>query len=494
LSRFLTESLTMTLDIQPAQQACSGTCANCHRAADAESALIIDETLLARFGGLGPRYTSYPTADRFHEGVTEAAYANALRERRQRSEEPLGLYVHIPFCRTICYYCACNKIGTKRVEHAQPYVESLFTEIDRVCHELGERQRVSHLHLGGGTPTFLPDELMAVLIRRLRDRFEFADEGEYSIEVDPRTVDPQRIVTLRSLGLNRISLGVQDFDEQVQRAVNRLQPWDKTRDLIHAARKVEFASINVDLIYGLPRQTPLTFEATVDRTIELGPDRIALYHYAHLPHLFKPQRRIDEVSLPASADKARMFEHAVRRFEAAGYVHLGLDHFAKADDELAAAQRQGRLHRNFQGYCSHDSGDLIGFGVSAISSVGRVYAQNDKTLPGWHTAVSDGRLPVMRGIELDDDDLLRRAAIQALMCNFALSWDRVEHDFGAQACDRLRQAASGLADLRNAGAVTVDRQGVRVLARGRLLVRAVAMAFDRYLNQDGAGTRYSRIA
>jgi oxygen-independent coproporphyrinogen-3 oxidase len=459
-----------------------------------ETPLVIDAELLRRFGGRGPRYTSYPTADRFHEGCGAETYARALADRRTRADEPLGLYIHVPFCRTICYYCGCNKIGTKRTEHAQPYLEALLREIDLVSALLGGRQKVSHLHFGGGTPTFMPDELLERLLSHLRDRFDFAEDGEYSIEVDPRTVDGARMHRLRALGLNRVSLGVQDFDPEVQRAVNRIQPHALTEALIHAARHAGFLSVNVDLIYGLPKQTVETFARTVAQTAALQPDRVALYHYAHLPGMFKPQRRIDEQALPSPAAKARMFEDAVRGFEAAGYHHLGLDHFALAHDELAVAQREGRLHRNFQGYCSHDSGDLIALGVSAISSVGGVYAQNDKTLPGWLDALSHDRLPIVRGIELDHDDHIRRGIIQDLMCSFAVERNKLEERFGPSGAAVFDATRPALAEFEEAGVIRLDDRGLTVEPAGRLLVRAVAMSFDSHLQRNRSIERYSRIA
>ncbi len=457
--------------------------------------LVIDAELLERFGGHGPRYTSYPTADRFDERVDADRYSRALVERADRRGESLGLYVHIPFCRVICYYCACNKIGTKHVEQSTPYLEALRREMDLITDRTGRGQPVRHLHFGGGTPTFMPDAELAQLFDAMRDHFEFADDGEYSIEVDPRTVGPQRIRALRDMGLNRISLGVQDFDPTVQAAVNRIQSYEQTVALIDAARDSGFRSINVDLIYGLPKQNPESFRETLRKTIAAAPDRIALYHYAHLPTLFKPQRRISEADLPSSEAKAHMFETAVSMFEGAGYLHLGLDHFAHENDELAIAQREGRLHRNFQGYCSHEAGDLIALGVSGISSVGDVYAQNDKVLDGYYRRIERGELPVVRGIALDEDDFVRRDAIQSLMCDFSLHWDALDARLGIDSRKWLADAREALSPLAEAGAVRLDERGIEVLPRGRLLVRAVAMAFDRHLAERAAGgVGYSRIA
>jgi len=456
--------------------------------------LVIDNELLHRFGGRGPRYTSYPTADRFDDRVGAERYAQALVARAGRRTDPLGLYVHIPFCRSICYYCACNKIGTRHVSQSLPYLAALEREVASVTALTGSGQAISHLHFGGGTPTFMPDQELGSLVDMLGRAFAFRDEGEYSIEIDPRTVSPQRVRALRAMGFNRVSLGVQDFDPAVQAAVNRIQPYRETVELIDAARAAGFRSINVDLIYGLPKQHHAGFQETLRKTIAANPDRIALYHYAHLPALFKPQRRIAEADLPSSEEKARMFETAVTMFEDAGYRHLGLDHFARDDDELAIARREGRLHRNFQGYCSHDSGDLIALGVSAISSVGDVYAQNDKLLDGYYRRIERGELPAVRGIALDADDFVRRDAINALMCNFRLDWDALDALRAIDSRRWLADAVQALAPLVEAGAGKVDERGVDVLPRGRLLVRAVAMAFDRHLAQAASGASYSRIA
>lgn len=456
--------------------------------------LEIDHALIERFGGRGPRYTSYPTADRFQAGFDPGDYLHALLERGARPRAALGLYFHIPFCQTICYYCGCNKIGTKRQERSAEYLDVLMTELDLVGSVMGAGQTISHLHFGGGTPTFMLDSEFTTLFDAVRRHFTFDPDGEYSIEVDPRTVSPARIRTLRELGLNRISLGIQDFDPVVQRAVNRIQSYEDTRALIDAARDCDFASINVDLIYGLPRQTVDGFERTLALTIAAQPDRVALYHYAHLPQLFKPQRRIDEADIPPADVRAQLFDLAVRRFREAGYLYLGLDHFARADDELAVAQREGRLHRNFQGYCSHDAGDLLALGVSAISAVGSVYAQNEKTLDAYYRRVCAGELPVAKGLHLDFDDFVRRDIVQSLMCNFRLWWPEIEAKHGVRGPEYFRDEITRLVPMHEAGAIRIDDNGLTVLPRGRLLVRAVAMAFDRYLHTAPAAGTYSRIA
>jgi len=454
----------------------------------------LDPALIERFGGRGPRYTSYPTADRFSGSFDPAQYTQALLERAGRRLAPLGLYLHVPFCRTICYYCGCNKIGTKHQEKSSQYVTALQREIELVTMLIGRGQRISHLHFGGGTPTFMLDEEFAKLFEVIGSRFELAGDGEYSIEIDPRTVTPKRLWTLRALGLNRVSLGIQDFDPEVQAAVNRIQPYEETRALIDAAREAGYHSINVDLIYGLPKQTVEGFKRTLELTIDAAPDRVALYHYAHLPHLFKPQRRIHEEELPSAETRSQLFDLAVHMFRAAGYVYLGLDHFARVDDELAIAQREGRLHRNFQGYCSHDSGDLIALGVSSISAVGSVYAQNEKSLEAYYARLMQGELPIARGITLGYDDFVRRDVIQSLMCNFRVWWPEVEAKHGIVASQYFADALGELAAMHEAGAIRIHADGIEVLPRGRLLVRAVAMAFDRYLKHAPSGATYSKIA
>ena len=463
------------------------------RTAPGAGTIEIDPALIERFGGRAPRYTSYPSADRFHAGFGPADYRDAIIERGARRDNPLGLYFHIPFCRRICYYCACNKIGSRHQESSAQYLDALDTELQLVGGLLGSRQLISHLHFGGGTPTFMLDEELERLFGLIDRNFDRAADGEYSIEVDPRTVDRQRLRLLRDIGFNRVSLGIQDFDEEVQKAVNRIQPYEETLGLMQAVRDHGFRSMNVDLIYGLPKQRIEGFERTLDRVLAAAPDRVALYHYAHLPQLFKPQRRIHEEDLPDAGTRAELFALAVARFRGAGYVYLGLDHFARYDDELAVAQREGRLHRNFQGYAAHDAGDLLAFGVSAIASVGDVYAQNDKGLPAYYARLAEGELPTVRGIRLDADDRIRRDAIQALMCDFRLDVRALEQRHGVPA-GYLDEALERLAPMDRAGAIRIGPDGVEILPRGRLLVRAVAMQFDRYLREAPAAGTYSKLA
>lgn len=455
----------------------------------------ISEQLLQRFDVNGPRYTSYPTADRFVEAYTADDYARALRHRSQGQVSllPLSLYVHIPFCESLCYYCACNKVITKHHDRGAHYLDYLTREVTLHVAQLGSGQSVSQLHLGGGTPTFLSDDELARLMAMLRAHFNLVPGGEYSVEVDPRTVDADRLQALARLGFNRISFGVQDFDPEVQKAVHRIQPAARVFELVEQARHIGFESVNVDLIYGLPRQTPESFARTLVQVQALRPDRIALYAYAHLPERFKPQRRIVAAELPDAASKVSMLASALAAFEQAGYVYIGMDHFALPDDALAVARQQGRLHRNFQGYSTQPDCDLIALGVSAIGRVGATYSQNAKTLDEYCDRIDQGRLPVTRGLALGRDDLARRAVIMALMCQGQVLFESIELawalDFGRYFASEMAQ----LAVLQEQGLVTIDAQGVQVTSEGWYFVRAVAMVFDRYLQADRHRAKFSRI-
>jgi oxygen-independent coproporphyrinogen-3 oxidase len=376
---------------------------------------VITPQLLARFDVPGPRYTSYPTADRFVEAFGEAEYVQALHQRQLGTvgkQLPLSLYVHIPFCESLCYYCACNKIITQHKERAAEYLRYLSKEVELHTQHLGRGQAVSQLHLGGGTPTFMSDEELGQLMAMLREHFKFVPGGEYSVEVDPRTVDEQRLAVLAELGFNRLSFGVQDFDPAVQKAVHRIQPADQVFALVEASRRLGFESVNVDLIYGLPLQTPESFDRTLAQVNRLRPDRIALYAYAHLPERFKPQRRIHAEDLPVGAAKVAMLSRSLDALTDAGYVYIGMDHFALPDDALAVAKRQGRLHRNFQGYSTQADCDLIALGVSSIGRIGSTYSQNAKTMEAYVDLLDQGHLPVVRGLALTRDDLIRRSVIK----------------------------------------------------------------------------------
>jgi oxygen-independent coproporphyrinogen-3 oxidase len=455
---------------------------------------VIDTDLLRRYGGNGPRYTSYPTADRFVDAFDATAYRHWLANRTIGGfKRPLGLYVHVPFCDTLCFYCACNKISTKDRSKAHTYVSYLIREMELVAGALRDDKRVSRMHWGGGTPTFLGDAESARLVDAIRSHFDLVAGGEYAIEIDPRRVDAGNVRFLASLGFNRVSIGVQDFDGEVQRAVNRIQSVEETRMVIDTARAHGFRSVNLDLICGLPKQTLEGFDVTLDRVLECDPDRIALYAYAHLPTMFKPQRRILEADLPSPDLKLQLMTHAMQRLSDAGYVHIGMDHFAKPTDELAVAQRQGRLVRDFQGYACGGDTDLIGLGVSAIGKIGPSYAQNVKTLDGYYGTLDQGDLPILRGIELKPDDLARRAVIQALACRFEVSKEAIEiaHliDFDRYFATELRM----LDRLERDGLVEMDDEFIYVTPRGRLLVRSVCMVFDRYLREAQQRAQYSRV-
>lgn len=452
--------------------------------------------ILRRFDVAGPRYTSYPTADRFVEAFGQDEYVLALQQRKLGSAAkalPLSLYVHIPFCESLCYYCACNKIITRHPERAETYLRYLSREIDLHTAHCGVGQYVSQLHLGGGSPTFLSDDGLRELMAMIKRSFNLVPGGEYSIEVDPRTVDEGRLALLAELGFNRLSFGVQDFDPEVQKAVHRVQPAEQVFDLVAAARRLGFESVNVDLIYGLPQQTPESFDRTLSQVVQLRPDRIALYAYAHLPERFKPQRRILSAELPMAAAKLSMLSRSLDTFQDAGYVYVGMDHFALPEDALAVAKRQGRLHRNFQGYSTQPDCDLIGLGVSAIGRVGATYSQNSKTLDDYYDAINNGRLPVVRGLALTRDDLVRRSVIMALMCQGELLFEPMEQswliDFRSYFGAELEQ----LEGLAEQGLVAIHGDGITVTALGWYFVRGIAMVFDRHLQVDRNRARFSRI-
>ena len=456
----------------------------------------VSSDLLRRYDVAGPRYTSYPTADRFVEAFGADEYAQALTQRRSGAAAmalPLSLYVHIPFCESLCYYCACNKIITKHHDRATPYLRYLSREVDLHVERIGLGQTISQLHFGGGSPTFLSDDELRELMGMLRRNFTFAPGGEYSIEVDPRTVDASRLDTLAELGFNRLSFGVQDFDPAVQKAVHRVQPAEQVFALVEAARARGFESINVDLIYGLPQQSPESFDRTLAQVNQLRPDRIALYAYAHLPERFKPQRRINTVELPSGAAKISMLSRSLAAFMAAGYVYVGMDHFALPGDTLAVAKRQGRLHRNFQGYSTQPDCDLIGLGVSSIGRIGATYSQNAKTLEDYYDFLDQGQFPVVRGLALTRDDLVRRAVIMALMCQGHVQFESIDLAYLVDFKSYFAKELEALQTLEVQGMVVVDESGIQVTAQGWFFVRAVAMVFDKYLQTDRTRAKFSKI-
>ena len=454
--------------------------------------LIFDPQIIRRFDVNGPRYTSYPTADRFLEPFAPESAQHWIGHRAPG--QSLSLYFHLPFCNTICYYCACNKIITKDHGRSAKYLKYLAKELALQTRYLvpGDNE-VTQLHWGGGTPTFLSHDEMRQLMAATRQHFRLVEDGEYSIEVDPRKVDQATVELLGELGFNRMSVGVQDFDEAVQQAVNRIQSEAETRAVIDAARANGFKSISIDLIYGLPRQSVSGFDRTLDRVIDASPDRLSIYNYAHLPGLFKPQRRILDADLPSPDARLQILALAISKLTDAGYVYIGMDHFAKPDDELAIAQCEGRLHRNFQGYSTHSDCDMMSFGISSISKVGPSYYQNVKTLDEYYALLDQGVLPVFRGIELDADDILRRAIIQSLMCHFELNMDAVEAAHGIVFRDYFAGELVALQEMVDAGLVRIEERRIVVLPPGRMLVRAISMVFDRYLQANRQTTRYSKV-
>lgn len=457
--------------------------------------LEFDPGLIRRYDASGPRYTSYPTAVQFTEAFTPARYRElAAASNTGDNPAPLSLYFHIPFCDTVCFYCACNKIITKNRKRAIPYLAQLFREIEMQGALFDRDRPVDQLHWGGGTPTFISHQQMRDLMRVTGEHFHLRDDdsGEYSIEVDPREADAETIGLLRELGFNRLSLGVQDFDSAVQKAVNRIQSEQETWAVLEAARREGFKSVSVDLIYGLPLQSLDSFAATLDKVIDVGPDRLSVFNYAHMPQLFKTQRQIDAAQLPSAEEKLAILGLTIEKLTAAGYLYIGMDHFARPDDELAVAQREGTLYRNFQGYSTHADCDLVAMGATAISKVGNSYSQNLKGLDDYAARIDAGELAVFRGVELDADDLLRREVITRLICNFELDFAAIEAafdiEFNAYFTDSLRALDAFVED----GLLERGDRRLRVLPRGRLLIRNVCMQFDRYL-KGGGEQRFSKV-
>jgi oxygen-independent coproporphyrinogen-3 oxidase len=441
-----------------------------------------DTDLIRRYDQAGPRYTSYPTAVQFHPGIGSFDLLHALRDSR-KAQRPLSLYVHVPFCANICYYCGCNKVISKDRGRALPYLERLEKEIDQISAHLGPNQRVEQLHLGGGTPTFLSHAELRRLMAKLRSKFNLLDDdsGDYGIEIDPREADWATMGLLRELGFNRVSLGVQDLDPQVQRAVNRLQTLEETRAIVDAARTLQFRSINIDLIYGLPKQTPESFAVTVEAIIALQPDRLSVFNYAHLPERFLPQRRINAADLPAPANKLAMLHNSIEQLTSAGYHYIGMDHFALPDDELASAQEDGTLQRNFQGYTTHGHCDLIGLGVSSISQIGELYSQNSSDIATYQQSLDNDQLATCRGLLCNEDDRLRRAVIQQLICAFQLDFAVIESSFEINFREYFSAIWPQLAQMASDGLIDLNPQSIVIRPAGRLLVRSVCMLFDSYL-------------
>ncbi len=456
--------------------------------------VVFDTDLIKRYDKAGPRYTSYPTAVQFHEGFGQAQYRECA-QKSNAQKKPLSLYFHIPFCDTVCFYCGCNKIATKERQKTRAYLEHLEKEIKLQAALFDDDRSVNQLHWGGGTPTFLNDEEIVQLMDLTRQHFHLKDDdsGEYSIEIDPREATAHTIAVLREQGFNRMSLGVQDFDPKVQKAVNRIQTEEETFAVMQAARDQGFQSISIDLIYGLPHQNTRSFMDTLDKIIAVNPDRLSVFNYAHMPTLFKPQRRINEDELPSSAEKLSILQHTIERLTAAGYVYIGMDHFSKPDDELAVAQRNGSLYRNFQGYATHADCDLIGFGCTSIGKIANSYSQNLKTLDDYYHSLDNGHLPVFRGVTLDADDELRRAVITQLMCHFSLHMDTIEQQYQIQFNQYFADELADLLPLQEDGLLVLEARSITVSAAGRLLIRNVCMVFDKYLREKRTQQRFSKV-
>ena len=448
---------------------------------------VFDQELINRYDRAGPRYTSYPTAVEFHDEFTIRDLLKA-----EGHSKALSLYFHIPFCDTVCFYCACNKIATKDRSKVEPYLKALEQEMLMQANLLDWQRPVEQLHWGGGTPTFLSDEQMVWLMSRTKSLFNMLDndEGQYSIEIDPREVSPTTLRTLREIGFNRLSLGLQDLDERVQVAVNRVQTAELTFGVMQQARELGFKSVSLDLIYGLPHQSWMSFEKTLDEVIEARPDRLSVFNYAHMPTRFKPQRRINEADLPSAADKLEIMHKAGEKLQAAGYVFIGMDHFALPGDELALAQKEGHLHRNFQGYTTHAHCDLLAFGVSSIGNVGNTFSQNVKTLDEYYAAIEKNTLPIERGLVLNRDDVIRQDVITQLICQFALNFNQIDQAWRIQSSDYFAHELIALEQMQKDGLLVLSEDGLQVTQPGRLLIRNICMVFDRYLPE--AQHRFSR--
>lgn len=458
------------------------------------TAPVWNPDLIARYDLSGPRYTSYPTAPQFQEAFGEHEFSQAV-ERSNASKRPLSLYFHIPFCSRVCYYCACNKIITADRSVAGGYLDRLEREIAMQAEILDTSRPVKQLHWGGGTPTYLSDKEKGRLMKAIRQSFNLLDddEAEYAIEIHPGDTTPESIAHLRNLGFNRLSMGIQDFDPLVQKSVNRFNSYSEVQQLVWAARQNGFKSISMDLIYGLPHQSWSSFELTLDMVMTLFPDRLSIFNYAHMPQLFKVQRQIHAADLPSPETKLEIMEKATERLLSAGYVYIGMDHFARPDDELTAAQTEGKLQRNFQGYATHGDCDLASFGVSAISALGNSFAQNHKDLPKYYEAIDSGKLPIARGMKLNDDDLIRAKVIEQLICHFELNFSGIETRFGISFADYFENELVTLNSMVDDGLLTLDKTGIQVTPAGRLLIRRICMVFDAYIQENSAQVRYSKV-
>ena len=461
-----------------------------------EQRVIFNTDLIKRYDVAGPRYTSYPTAVQFMEGFDAEAYKRfTAASNSELIPKPLSLYVHLPFCRSLCYYCGCMKKVTRHEDQADRYLELLHKEIALQGELFDHDREVVQLHFGGGTPTFHDDEKLKALMAVLGKHFSLSsdDSREFSIEVDPRTVGRERLAQLASMGFNRISLGVQDINPEVQEAVNRIQDKDSTLDMVEASRELGFNSVSIDLIYGLPLQTVDSFANTIDTVVSVKPNRLAVYNYAHLPHLFRAQRMIDSKDIPSPETKLELMELTIDRLTRAGYVYIGMDHFALPDDELTIAQREGGLQRNFQGYSTRRECDLVGLGVSAIGKVGDCYAQNLKDIPTWQSVVAEGKLPIWRGVSLNTEDRLRRSIIESIMCHGEVKYQEFEANYAIDFHDHFALELGNLEQLSDDGLIEMGDDEFKATPEGRLLLRAIAMTFDEYMQEPATRPKFSRV-
>ncbi|MDA3808502.1 MAG: oxygen-independent coproporphyrinogen III oxidase [Thiomicrorhabdus sp.] len=458
-----------------------------------EQKIQFDEALIKRYNQSGPRYTSYPTAVQFDEAFGLEAY-KAAAQRSNDSGRGLSLYFHIPFCDTVCFFCACNKVWTRDRSKAGPYLQRLFKEIEMQSKLFDPKRKVEQLHWGGGTPTFINNDEMKQLMDKTRQHFNLYDDdsGEYSIEIDPREANRESVKLLRQLGFNRMSLGVQDFDPKVQKAVNRIQTQAETFEVLEGAREAGFMSVNIDLIYGLPLQTEKGFINTLDRVLEAEPDRFSIFNYAHMPSMFPTQKKMNEADMPSSDEKLAILQATTERLLEAGYVYIGMDHFAKPDDELAIAQRNETLYRNFQGYSTHAECDLVGMGATSISLINNVYAQNRKGLEDYYASIDAGDLAVFRGVELSEDDELRRDVITRLISHFHLNFSKVEAQWNVNFKEYFAKEMVNLQPMIEDGLISLTADDLYVSAKGRLLIRNICMVFDAYL-KPGAENRFSKV-
>lgn len=445
--------------------------------------LNVTQEILDKYNVPGPRYTSYPTAPEWIDSFGPSDYRQALKQSNQAlPSRPLSLYMHLPFCDRLCLFCGCNVVISQKHEVAVPYLEKLEWEIDQLAQILDTSRPVVQFHWGGGTPTYFNASQLEQLFGYTQERFQFAPDSEIGVEIDPRVTNEEQLKTLRRLGFNRISMGIQDFNPIVQKTVRRIQPYEMTKAIFDQCRALDFESVNIDLIYGLPHQTPESFLDSVDKVIGMGPDRVAMFSYAHVPWMKKQQGAIARY-IPQGMDKFQIFRAGIERFTSAGYRYIGMDHFARPDDELCLAQASRTLHRNFQGYTTKAGADLIGFGVSSISGLDGTYAQNHRDIKNYYASIEQGSVPIMRGMRLNDDDVVRRAVISRLLCHCMLVKKEIEFEFGINFDDYFKNELIRMEDLKIDGLVDLSAESISVTMLGRIFIRNVGMIFDKYLQK-----------